>query len=443
MPDTTIQPEASATSSPAIEDDDLLGEEEPDYDNSLGFHLYLVTENTELLAGCNRVLYECFLPNEINTPKKIGAARQVIRKLVMSLYKEWEADPTKFITVSMNTNNWVSTGRYGKLGLSPGLIRKSVHRMNEKGFILLKLGDITWNPQDRKQTRIRAMPKLIETMHMTETQGNTVKTRIREDKKRYLSDRDRARTILRDSEKKPIHFARTPTIVKRGEELLLRYQAILDRTKIINPETGEEIQPHDKFQYRVFSKKRFDFNGRVLGGFWQFIKKGYRPRITLDGQATVEIDIRGTFPTIVYNSLGIDLWSLGIGTQAYEMPDPYSLPGYTDTAPYGKDFRNALKIAFNAAINIDSNVRGASLIVRDKLAERVAEGKMTQDAADEINRVRLPLIKQFLFERHALIKDDFFNSQVGAQAMYSESLVAMKVIEEFVRLDKPILDIMY
>jgi len=446
MPNTTIQTELSATSITTTEGDDLLEEEVPDYDNSLGLHLYLVTENKHLLDGCKRVLYECFLPDEIRTSKKRGAALKVVRRLVMSLYKEWDADPTKFITVSMNTNDWVSTGRYGKLRMPPSLIIKAVHRLSERGYIHLHLGDITWNSEDRKQTRIQALPKLIETMHMTETQGNAFLAEIRDDKKRYLSantitDGIRPRTILKDLKKRPIAFARTPSEVKRGEELLERYQEILDRTKIINPETGEEIQPHDKFQYRVFSRERFDFNGRVLGGFWQLIKKNYRPQITLDDQATVEIDIRGTFPTIVYNSLGIDLWNLGFDMQTYEMPDPYSLEGYTDTEPYGKDFRNVLKFVFNKAINLDSSIRGVYQNLNKRLTNDVIDGKMTQAAADEIYRVRKELIRSFLFERHALIKDYLFDSSVGMKAMHSESLVAMKVIEEFVRLDKPVLTI--
>lgn len=449
MPDTTNQAEISANSSPSIENDDFLEDEEHDADNSIGWHLYLVTKNKDLLAGCNRVLCKCFLPEEIKTPKKIGAARKVIRRLVMSLYKVWESEPTKFITVSMSTNDWVSTGRYGNLGLSPGVLRKAVHRMHEHELVYFLPGDVTWNPEDRKQTRIRATPKLIEIMHMTETQGNAVQTRIRGEKTRYLSansstDGIRPRTILKDVNKKPIPFDRTPSDVKRGEELLEKYQEILDRTKIINPATGEEIQPYDKFQYRVFSRGSFDFNGRVHGGFWQTIKKEYRPRITLDDQATVEIDIRGTFPTIVYNSLGIDLWSLCIGIQAYEMPDPYSLEGYTDTEPYGKDFRNALKVVFNAAINVDndtSSIRGTSITLRGKLSTWVAEGKMRQAAADEINRVRVKLIKKFLYERHALIKDYLFDSSVGMKAMHAESLVGMKVIEKFIRLNKPVLTI--
>lgn len=429
-------------------DEDLQNdlEEELDYDHSRGWHLYLVTKNTDLLEGCNRVLHKCFLPEETRTPKKLGAARKVVRRLVMALYKEWENDPTRFITISLNNNDWVAKGRYGRLGLSCGLIRKTLQKMEEEKLIHFHRGDITWNAEDRKQTRVRAKPKLIELMLQTRTQGDTVKERIKTDKKRYLVEGFRPRTILKDENKKSIKVARVSASVKRGEELLEKYQAVLDQTKIVNPVTSEEIQPYDKFQYRTFARRRLDLNGRVIGGFWQRIGKEKRALITLDDQPTVELDLKGAFPVIVYHFLEIDFWSQYVGIPQAEMykADPYYLEGYTDSQPFGSVFRKALKNVFNSAINVDvqtRSVRKVSGILEAKLTQWVKDREITQAEANAINGVRASMIRKFLFERHAPISDYFFKPEIGLLAMNAESRVAMKVIEEFTNLNKPILTI--
>ena len=418
-----------------------------DYSHSRGFHLYLVTENRDLLDGCNRILRDCFLPKEINTRKRIGAARKVMRRLVMSLYKEWAIDPTKFITISLNRNDWAKGGRYEKLRIPPDTLSTAVHRLHERGYIHLHLGEKKWNPKDRKQTRMAALPPLIEAIHQSQQQGNEVQRRIQFDGDKYLSDSIRPRTVLKDKNKKPMAILRKPSDVVEGELLLEKYQGLLNETFIFSP-SGEEATPYDKFQYRVFSNGTFDHNGRIHGGFWQTMPKKQRGEILLDFERTVEIDIKATFPVIVYHFLEIDYWNQ-FANPTEENPhtfDPYSLEGYTDREPFGGDYRNILKIVFNSAINTTNTGRNLGWItklVREMLKKmlRADPPEISPEAADEISQVIPDLINKFLFERHHLLKDYFFDASIGMLAMNVESRVAMKVIEEFVRLRKPVLTI--
>jgi hypothetical protein len=416
----------------------------PNLEHSRGFHLYLVTKNKDLLDGCNAVLLDCFLPNEIRTFKKRGAARKVMRRLVMSLYKEWELDPEKFITVSLNNSDWAKNGRYGKLGISPHLLRKAIKRLEENGYISLFLGDIHWDKENRKQTRVRALPKLIEAIHHSQVKGETVKNRIRKDKRKYLADDDRPRTILKDENKNPIPIKRKPSDVVEGEGLLEKYQALLDKTSIISPIHGE-IEPYDKFQYRTFNNGTFKHNGRVLGGFWQTIGSKLRSQIVIDGQGTTEIDIQGTFPVLVYHMLGIDYWQ-EYTDKDFHAADPYYLAGYTDDETYGKAYRRILKVVFNSAVNTTNS--GNNLGWLTKLIREEAEGmsqadppKISLEEMERISETAPVFIKKFIFERHPLLKDFFFNADIGMQAMNAESRVAMKVIEKFVQLGKPVLTV--
>lgn len=431
-----------------MSDDDFSAiEENIDCDNSIGWHLYLITKNKDLLKGCNDVMYECFLDEEINTRKRKEAVRKIIRRLVISLYKVYEVDPTKYITVSLNNNDWSGKGRYSQLGLSAKRIRVVIDHLHEKGLIELIVGDVGWNPKDRKQTRIRALPRLIEIVNQTQVQGDVLKAQIQLDKKKYLVDDNRPRIILRDKDKNSIHIPRLPNHIAQGKRLLEKYQEILDGTLIISPKQGE-IEAYEKFQYRIFSNGRFDHNGRVHGGFWQTIDSELRPYIVLDGQATVEQDIKATFPVIVYHFLGIDYWQ-----QYRDLPweenykaDPYYLEGYTDTEPFGKDYRNTLKIIFNSAINSENtgkNLGWLTTVARARLQERLNANppKLSREAVEIISPQLPKLINRFIREKHHLLKDHLFFKELGMEAMYAESLVAMGVIGEFVLHRKPVLTI--
>ncbi|MDO9126731.1 MAG: hypothetical protein Q7U42_07665, partial [Parvibaculum sp.] len=110
MPNINIEDEASAELGFTIDDDHEL-----DYENSRAFYLYLISKNADLLSGCNTVMNECYTGIELKTRKKKEAARKVVRRIVIALYKEWENDQTKFLSISLNNNDWAVNGRYGKL----------------------------------------------------------------------------------------------------------------------------------------------------------------------------------------------------------------------------------------------------------------------------------------------------------------------------------------
>jgi len=419
-------------------------ENDEDYDNSIGWHVYLFTENAHLKEGCKRVLYGCYTPQELNTLPRKWRALKVTRKLVISLYKTWEEDPFRYITVSLNNNHWVKKGRYGKLGLSGTALKQTIQKLEENGFIDFIRGDQTEVIENRKQSKLRAKPKLIEWIFDAQDE---IATSINEDVNKYQSESVRPRTKLKDKEKKPVEILRKPSYVVEGERLLNEYQAVLDHTRIINPATGKEVSAYDKFQYRVFSRERFDLNGRVHGGFWQKIKSELRRYITLDGEQTLEADYTGTFPSIVYHFLGIDFWAQfdHLPQELLYTADPYYLEGYTDLpAPIGPSFRDALKLVFNAAINVEyskSIHRRLSMTLKVNLNKKLEVGDITLEAFNAINAVRMKLIKKFLYEKHHLLKDYYFDAEIGMLAMNAESRIALEIIRRFTRLRKPILSV--
>ena len=172
-------------------------------------------------------------------------------------------------------------------------------------------------------------------------------------------------------------------------------------------------------------------------------------QVFLDGIPTVERDIKATFPVIIYHAMGIDYWQQFHHVPAAEIykTDPYYLEGYTDRAGYEKAFRSAIKVVFNSAINTTNNgdnLGWLTKIIRYEhlpLMLNMTPPKITKEVAAVVHREAPVFIKKFIRERHHLLKDYFFYAPNGLQAMNLESKVALKVIETFVNLNKPILTV--
>lgn len=391
-------------------------------EHSKGLHLYLVTENKHLLGVCNKVMKGCYTASELSTGRKTGKVRTVIRKLVISLIKGYEEDPTRWQTVSLNKNDWDKGGRYYKLRMKAEQLSKAVHKLADAGLIELVLGNQHWNTEKRKQTKIRALPKLIEAIDIIE---------LAQDKGRWKSEKNRPRIELRDKDKKPIEVARLPSHIAECERFLAKYQELLDTTVISLPAraVGEdgvaiagEFTPYDKYVRRIFNNGAWNRGGRLAGGFWQGLSKEQRLSILLDGSETIELDIKGTFPVLVYHSLGVDYW--GQFSEWVEEADPYFLQGYSE-----EDYRNALKLVFNAAINVTNNGKHQgwlTKIIREK------------NISQRVNEEAPALIKEFL-AKHPKIP--FFDKEFGMYMMFLESEIAIAVMKEFTRLRKPVLTV--
>ncbi|EKE45737.1 hypothetical protein OCGS_0156 [Oceaniovalibus guishaninsula JLT2003] len=95
---------------------------------------------------------------------------------------------------------------------------------------------------------------------------------------------------------------------------------------------GRKVRLH-----RVFNRDSFDHGGRFYGGWWQNIKKHARPKITIDGQHTIEADFRGFNPAVLLAEAGQPI-----------PDDPYS-PIVGANAP--GDLRNHAKATLAALLN--------------------------------------------------------------------------------------------
>ncbi len=56
--------------------------------------------------------------------------------------------------------------------------------------------------------------------------------------------------------------------------------------------------------HRVFSRKSFSLNGRLVGPWWQGLPKEYRAQLTINGEAAVELDYSNQHLRILYVEVG-------------------------------------------------------------------------------------------------------------------------------------------
>ncbi|MEO0938631.1 MAG: hypothetical protein AAFY38_10810 [Pseudomonadota bacterium] len=125
----------------------------------------------------------------------------------------------------------------------------------------------------------------------------------------FKVDRGRETIRLKDAEDRLCGYDDTPeTMALRAH--LGEINAKLDATDI---DTARPLTIHDKGPdykgrkarlYRVFNRGSFDQGGRFYGGWWQQIKSEARPKITIDGQHTIEADFRGFNPAVLFAEAG-------------------------------------------------------------------------------------------------------------------------------------------
>ena len=83
--------------------------------------------------------------------------------------------------------------------------------------------------------------------------------------------------------------------------------------------------------FRVFNRSSFSMGGRAYG-WWQNIPEQWRPKLTINGEPTAELDYTALHPIMLYAERGLSL-----------VNDPYEIDGYARA-----DAKRAFLVAINA-----------------------------------------------------------------------------------------------
>tara|TARA_R110002050_G_C8951997_1_gene513464 strand:- start:2929 stop:4443 length:1515 start_codon:yes stop_codon:yes gene_type:complete len=188
--------------------------------------------------------------------------------------------------------------------------------------------------------------------------------------------------------------------------------------KRLNQSEKYELNFNDKYLDRIFNDVNFSLGGRFYHGWWQDVPKVYRPYITINHQAVVELDYKHLHPAILYGMENLkELWR---GFDAYTL----------DIEGFNAEHRDALKLLFQCLINNDSEKEALNSIRSKGLASSFPFSPKE--------------LLQEMIKKHIPIKEYFFNKEMGKQLQRIDSDIAeycmLEMINKYDSLILPVHD---
>jgi hypothetical protein len=164
----------------------------------------------------------------------------------------------------------------------------------------------------------------------------------------------------------------------------------------------EDGTRHSTRLVRIFNNRSFRYGGRFYRASYQGLDGHERRALLLNGKRMVELDFAGMHPAMLFLQEGLVV-----------PDDPYRISGTE---------RELVKRAFNVALNASSRSTAINALVRD-----------TDCTSTEIRSLLHQLDAHF----KPLAK--YFYTGIGLELQRQDSDIAALVMNEFVRLRKPIL----
>ncbi|MFC1581009.1 hypothetical protein ACFL4N_08880 [Thermodesulfobacteriota bacterium] len=410
------------------------------YDELLEFYDTAITR--QFYIDMLRYHIEFFLNNLLGT-YFLDPDRVIVYSRDSHVYSNRTSKYNKHFKLSYRYS--IDKGRDGK-GVIPFLDEKD-YIENFQGFSNRN------NPEKSRQSRMRATPKLID---LIESQFPITEDELEVD---YSDDelvvlkgvkpKPTKRWVLKDGKEKQEEYQRPRRVVKTPDTPAVRLMksnlelinevmetAVIDldideeELKELNARMNEDSDPYKravdfskKRLYRVFLDRRLDRGGRFYGPWYQNVPKEYRPKITIDGAPTMELDYSSLHPYLLYY----------IAKKKPPADGLYHLDGY------GDDTRKFRKAVFLRIINSKSrlaakgSVRKAAFKLK-KLVVPAEFGKLDDKDLD-------PLIDAYLEKHKALEKVIFEVKDIGNILQYVDSQIAEHVLLYFAEQGIPALPI--
>ncbi|MDV7146032.1 hypothetical protein R3X27_25475, partial [Tropicimonas sp. TH_r6] len=348
-------------------------------------------------------------------PKPKMAFKHQLRVVILDLYVAWLEDPELSIGVSMSVNSWNTGSRYNALHISKRIV-PIIQRLHVVGLIDLAAGrNISPGHRDNRTTRIRAAEPLIEWFERQEVPRDEI-----------IQAAGQEVIILRgEGEDRLLEYEDTDE-TNRMREDLRAYNEVIAGAFIDIPDLAEPkvdrapTDHHHKVTRRIFSRGRWDLNGRYYGGWWQQIDSDWRSRIFINDTPTVEVDFRGLHIAI-----------LNAQENEEDEGDPYLLPdGAVPDVPAALQ-RKLIKRLVLTAIN--AREKGSAFrSFRDSFPAGHFAKAMTNLGLEL-------LLGMFLIEHPHLAPSLF--ADVGIRLMYLDSLIAERVHRHFIAQGVPVLSV--
>lgn len=324
------------------------------------------------------------------------------------------------VRISRDEKAWSGPKRYDRLAH----VIELMDHLHEKGYIGMKMG-YYFKGQDRNQTRIWALPKLLSTHR--ELLCATVTIQPPTEPVELYERRER-----KTDKRKLIKY--------RDTEFTRRVRKILRAANEVNGQAVIEYDDGDERQ-RVLSYMKAIF----LGSFTlygrlhtygcrhaQGLSKYDRETITINGECVIEKDFSALHPRLLYAAQGIEFDD-----------DPYTVVVHKLFGPKGDarggscTLRSFLKVALLALLNAN-DFQHAERATNYWLYENDDERRDLRVLG--VTRAR-PVLEAFM-ETHGRIAHHFCSGKLnGLRTMNKDARIALDIVWQFARQGVPIIPI--
>jgi hypothetical protein len=376
-----------------------------------------------------------------NTGRASGKTH--LKVVLLDLYVAWKNDPDMCLGVALSNDAYKVDSRYNAINISRR-IRTIFDELEASDLIHVSPGSYNraGDTRGNRTTRIKAT-SLLE-MHFEGLEvppyaiGRHQDTEciiLNETVQNTNTDKSGKRTRRKKKKSKPIEYQNTPETIQWREELTA-YNNLLEETYIdiltmaeptitrqkSNGDTQKiGINQNGKFVRRIFSRGEWTLNGRFYGGWWQQIGEDLRRDITINNLPTVEVDYKGLHASILAAEAGRydrnkDIYDLG----------EQILPQF-DMKRQRKIVKLLVLTAINAATEKD-----AFAAFRDDCETGTPEKKLTNKELEQY-------LTKFT-QLHPYLEDKLCTDQ-GVRLMFLDSQITAKIINNFVKMKKPILSV--
>jgi len=245
--------------------------------------------------------------------------RDNMKVLLIDLYVCWCEDPTKYLGISSNRNDW-SIGRYKAIHLSATIL-DVLDWLVAEGLVDKRNHFHSANRSMSRTARYRASERLQSMFKAALFGLDDIGTHDNEEcivlKQVEIRDDETA------EKSKSIDYEDTPETEAMREQLtaynkLLKQSHIdihsltkplIQRENKKGPRKGRSntvaVGQHNKFVRRIFSRGSWHMHGRFYGGWWQQIGSELRRHIFINGNPTVEVDFKSMHVALLNAELGV------------------------------------------------------------------------------------------------------------------------------------------
>ncbi len=237
---------------------------------------------------------------------------------------------------SRDNKTYGSRSPYHPQWLSSRLLKSAIDSLAEAGLLISTLSRPTLVKTDARRSTFGLSQEFLDQL-----------TAVGIDRQSVQRDHDSAPVVfLKKGDLPRQRYDPSDPAVVEKIALLRAYNANLRKQRLGVGGAGAPLTAMEERMNRLYRhfKNSFQEHGRFYGGWWQGTPAARRVCITINGEATVELDYSSCHPRLLYHSLGCELEG-----DAYAIPEIME-PAENDGMDWA-EVRRVVKAVFGHMLN--------------------------------------------------------------------------------------------